>query len=125
VIWFLRGRWDGGPTLLSEFPDLVRWETNVRSIGHGESSEMSPQDAIAAASAATPASPTGVASGDPQGLEVGMSVTVSPDVDGGEQPVSGTIRHATSETIVVDRHDKDIGALSVHFPRFGYRVVVV
>ena len=23
VVWFVRGRWDGGPSMLSEFTDLV------------------------------------------------------------------------------------------------------
>lgn len=28
VIWFLRGRWSEGPSFISEFTDLVRWEDN-------------------------------------------------------------------------------------------------
>ncbi len=122
VVWFVRGRWDGGPSMLSEFPDLVRWEDNVRAIGHGTPTAMSPEEAIARARALEPATPTGVTENDPQGLSVGMSVTVSPDVDGGEQPVEGAVRYADAETIGIDRTTDDVGTVCVHFPRAGYRV---
>lgn len=47
VVWFLRGRWADGPSFLSEFIDLVRWEGNIRDLGHGTPSVMEPADAIA------------------------------------------------------------------------------
>ena len=125
VVWFLRGRWDGGPTMLSEFPELVRWEDNVRARGHGSSSAMSPQACIERANACDPVSPTGVAKNDPQGLAVGDSVSVSPDVDGGEQPVDGKVRFADTETIIVERSTEQVGTVCVHFPRSGYQVTVV
>lgn len=124
VIWFVRGRWAGGAAMLAEFPDLVRWETNVREIGHGTITDMSPEDAIARAAALEPAAGGGVAANDPQGLSRGMAVVISPDVDGGEQPVAGTVRYADAETIVVERSEAGIGNLCVHFPRAGYRVTV-
>ncbi|MFK5977846.1 MAG: hypothetical protein QM488_03040 [Rhizobiaceae bacterium] len=46
LIWFLRGRWDKGPTFLSEFAHLERWEENVTKIGHVAMVEMSPEEAI-------------------------------------------------------------------------------
>lgn len=49
VVWFLRGRWAGGPSFLSEFTHLGRWEENVRAIGHGTASSMPPDEAIARA----------------------------------------------------------------------------
>lgn len=122
VVWFIRGRWDGGPSMLSEFPDLVRWEDNVRAIGHGKPSGMSAKEAVARANGLEPVSETGVAPNDPQGLEVGMSVTVSPDVDGGEQPVNGKVRYADAETIGIERTADDVGTVCVHFPRAGYRI---
>jgi glutathione S-transferase len=122
VIWFVRGRWDGGPAFLSEFPNLVRWESNVHAIGHGTRSVLHPEEAIEIAKAAGPVSETGVAPNDPQGLEVGMPVRVSPDVDGGEQPVDGTVRSADAETIGLDRSTAQTGPVCVHFPRAGYRI---
>jgi glutathione S-transferase len=122
VVWFLRGRWADGPSFLSEFNDLVRWEGNVRDIGHGTSSEMDPQDAISRAKDLASTAETGVAPYDPQGLSVGQSVTVQPDVNGGEQPVMGKIRYADAETVVIERFADDVGTVCVHFPRSGYRI---
>lgn len=124
-IWFIRGRWSGGPSMLSEFPDLVRWEDNVRNLGHGTSQSMSPEAAIARAKSMEPATETGVAPNDPQMLEVGTSVTISPDLDGGEQPVDGKLRYADADTIGIDRASDDVGTVCVHFPRTGYRVTTI
>lgn len=124
VVWFLRGRWSGGPAFLSEFTNLTRWEANVDAIGHGTATDMAPEEAIARAKGLEPAAETGVAANDPQGLFVGQSVTVSPDVNGGEQPVAGTIRYADAERVVLDRETSDVGAVCVHFPRSGYRVEI-
>lgn len=123
-IWFIRGRWSGGAAMLSEFPDLVRWEDSVRAIGHGTSSVMSAEDAIARAKTNEPASAIGVAPNDPQDLEVGTLATVSPDLDGGEQPVEGKVRYADADTIAIVRTTDDVGTVCVHFPRAGYRVSI-
>ena len=122
VIWFLRGRWDQGPAFLSEFKNLLQWEDTVRDLGHGTQSDMSAADAIAIAAAASPAHAKGVAPGDPQGLAVGQSVVIKPDVNGGEQPVEGTIWAANAEEVTIHRLDADCGDLCVHFPRAGYRI---
>lgn len=124
TIWFIRGRWSGGPAMLSEFPDLVRWEDNVRAIGHGTSSAMDGAEAIARAKMLEPASDVGVAPHDPQDLQVGTAVTVTPDLDGGEQPVDGKVRYADADTISIERTSDAVGTVCVHFPRAGYRVTV-
>lgn len=122
VVWFLRGRWSGGPSFLSEFEQLLRWEDNIRAIGHGTSSIMDAGDAISCAHGAVSIAPTGVAAHEPQGLSVGQSVTIRPDVNGGEQPVVGTIRYADAQTVVIERSADDVGTVCVHFPRAGYRI---
>lgn len=123
VVWFLRDRWIQGPGFLSEFSQLERWENNVRDLGHGKMGEMSPIDAIKTAAQCEPMNLSGADKNDPQGLKKGMAVTVSPDIDGGEQPVSGTIVAANSMTISIYRTDDEAGNLHVHFPRAGYRIV--
>ena len=40
VVWFIRGRWNQGPTFLSEFENLLRWEKNIEAIGHGSMLEI-------------------------------------------------------------------------------------
>lgn len=125
VVWFLRGRWSDGPSFLSEFKNLVRWEDKVRDIGHGTSSPMRPEEAIKRAKDFEPIAEKGVAEHEPQGLKVGTSVTVNPDVNGGEQPVSGDIQFANAETVVIERHTEEVATVCVHFPRSGYRIDVV
>ena len=125
VVWFLRGRCIQGPALLSEFSDLERWEKNVKEIGHGNSSPMSPQDAIKRAGECEPIETSGIDEKDPQGFKQGMQVEISPDVDGGEQPVTGSVVAANSKTITIHRHDEEAGNLHVHFPRAGYKVNLI
>ncbi len=122
IVWFLRGRWGGGPAFLSEFAALERWEENVHALGHGEMGEMTPGRAIARAAEFDPVPASGEILNDPQGLTAGTEVTVAPDLDGGEQPVAGTLVAADAETITIAREDAEAGALHVHFPRRGYRV---
>ncbi len=122
AIWFIRGRWDRGPAFLSEFTEVERWEANIVEIGHGTMSEMTAEEAIARAKACEPMTSEATDPHDPQGLTSGMNVTVSPDLDGGEQPVDGTIVSATVDTVTIRRSEEDIGTVHVHFPRAGYRV---
>ena len=122
LVWFLRGRWQLGPSFLSEFPDLERWESNVANIGHGTVSDMSPEKAIEVAAQSEPDALAHQDDHDPQGLVAGASVVVSPDLDGGEQPVAGTLVSADAETIVVRRSEAVVGEINVHFPRMGYKI---
>ena len=122
LIWFLRGRWDNGPTFLSEFAHLEQWEKNVGKIGHGTMTAMSPEDAVIRARETEPTTISSTDELDPQGLKPGMRVTVSPDLDGGEQPVEGDVVVANCDTIAILRDEPDIGNICVHFPRAGYRV---
>lgn len=122
AVWFIRGRWSGGTAMLSEFSDLLRWEENVKALGHGTSHAMSGEEAIALAQANVPSSAIGVAPSEPQGLRVGMPVSVSPDLDGGEQPVAGNVRFADASTIAIERTSDEAGDVCVHFPRAGYCV---
>ena len=74
---------------MSEFPNLVRWEDAIRALGHGTTTSVSAEDAIARTKGLEPIAESGVAPKNPQGLTVGASVTVHPDVYGGEQTVKG------------------------------------
>lgn len=125
VVWFVRGRWAGGAALLSEFEALEAWETRVLERGHGSVSGLDPDDALAIAREAEPETQERSDPNDPQGLTTGMSVSVGPDVDGGEQDVTGTVQAISRETIAIMRNDDDLGAMCVHFPRVGYKVTVL
>lgn len=122
VAWFIHGRWEGGPPLIAQFPYLESWMDSVKSIGHGSPSDMSAAEALVVATSMDSTCPAEVAANDPQGLEVGQRVSVVPDVNGGEQAVSGTVRKADAESIAIDRVSDDAGNVCVHFPRIGYRI---
>lgn len=125
LVWFLRGRWDKGAAFLSEFPHLEKWEASIAKIGHGEFSDMVPEEAIEQAATSEPVERQSEDQRDPQGLVTGMRVTVSPDLDGGEQPVEGALAAISSQRLAIRRTDPELGNVNVHFPRIGYRVTVL
>ncbi len=122
LVWFVRGRWQGGPALLAEFSALEAWEQRVKAIGHGRPAPMTSVEALDAARAAEPATPEQGDPRDPQGLTPGQRVTVVTDLDSGETPVAGTVRLVSRDTIAILREDPRVGTVCVHFPRVGYRV---
>ncbi len=123
LVWFLRGRWIQGPDLLAEFALLEAWEERMRDLGHGRPVAASAAEALTAARQADPTAPQGTDPRDPQSLSVGQPVKISTAFDDGEAPVEGTLRFADRETVIIDREDPSLGALAVHFPRLGYRVI--
>ena len=122
LVWFIRGRWENGPEFLSQFPALTEWETRMRAIGHGEVRDMEAEAALDIAAAALPETEEAEDPYDPQGLEPGMTVSVVPDVDGGDPPVTGPIRAVGRETISILHENDRVGEVCIHFPRAGYRV---
>ncbi|MGI9352148.1 MAG: glutathione S-transferase family protein [Rhizobiaceae bacterium] len=126
MVWFMRGRWDRGERFLAEFEELTGWEARVRELGHGDMSELPPESAIEIATAAIPAEPPAFSNvDDPQGLEIGMRVVVSPDLDSGEQPVEGSIVFADTNRVTIHWNNNIAGDLHVHFPRAGYRIEIL
>lgn len=123
LTWFLRGRWADGPAFLSEFTQLEKWEARVAGIGHGNMTPLSAEEALEIAANATPEAIEQPPTPDPQGLEPGLDVAVSPDVDGGEEPVTGTLVALQSNQVTLQRSETALGKINVHFPRVGYRVV--
>lgn len=122
IVWFIKGRWEHGPAFLSEFKHLEKWIVSVEAIGHGNMTDMTPDEAIKIATDTEPMSLQHEDQHDPQGFEVGQRLVVSPDVNGGEQPVEGDLVFADCERVVVARTEPDVGAINVHFPRMGYKV---
>jgi hypothetical protein len=121
----LEERLEGGPRLLSEFPSLEAWERRVEAIGHGRPNDMTSGEALEIARAAETATPETADPNDPQGLAPGMMVAVVPEVDGGDPPVTGTVRLVDRETIAIVRDDPRVNTVCVHFPRIGYRVSAI
>ena len=124
-VWFIRGRWESGPEFLSQFAYLQEWEKKVAAIGHGESSELSSQQAIKIAKAAATQTEAQIDQNEPLGLTSGMKVSIKPAVDGGEQATAGRVHAVNAETISILREHEQVGEVCVHFPRVGYQVEVI
>lgn len=124
VVWFIRGRWNGGASFLSEFTYLEQWEESIRAIGHGTSSVLTGEEALAVALNSETTTERNVTENDPQGLVVGAKVSITPDMESGEESIVGVVRSATADTISIDHTNDKVGSVCVHFPRTGYRVAV-
>jgi len=125
LVSFVRGRWQGGPGLLSEFSALEAWEQRVKAIGHGTASAMTSGEAIQVARSSQPTTPEQGDPKDPQGLRPGQTVSVVADLDSGESLLVGRVRLVERDIIAILREDERVGTVCVHFPRVGYRVAAV
>ncbi len=122
LVWFIRGRWQPGADFLAQFPALEAWEKRVAAIGHGKPKDMTAAEALEIARASETATPEQADARDPQGIKPGMMISIVADVDGGEEPVRGTVRAVDRETIAIMHEEQRVGAVCIHFPRVGYRV---
>ena len=121
-IWYVRTNLAFADQLLAEFPRTQAWEKRVRSIGHGDFTEMTTGEALALATKARPQSPQFADPADPNGRKPGDQVAVAPD-DYGKIEVRGTIVSLSAQHIAIRRHDDKAGETVVHFPRAGFNVM--
>jgi hypothetical protein len=119
-VWFLRAI-PPAAAALAEFGRIRAWADRCAALGHGRRSEIEPAEALALARETKPASPAGVAEGEPNGLAAGDRVTVVPD-DYGFDPVAGELVAADVHEVAVRRSAPETGEVVVHFPRAGFRV---
>jgi glutathione S-transferase len=120
-VWFLKQNFGPAPAPLNGFPRLLAWAERVAAIGHGERSQMTPQEALAVAGAVTSIVSPVADSQDPVGRKPGQRVTVTPD-DTGRDPVLGELVTSDVHEIVIKRGDPVAGEVCVHFPRAGFVV---
>lgn len=123
IVWFVRGRWTGGPALLAQFPALQAWEQRVKALGHGSPAPMTSTEALDIALKSEPVTPEQNDPGDPLGLRPGLRIGVIPDLDSGEPAVHGTLRSIGRDHVAILRSDARVGEVCVHFPRLGYRII--
>uniref|UniRef100_A4XY84 Glutathione S-transferase-like protein n=1 Tax=Ectopseudomonas mendocina (strain ymp) TaxID=399739 RepID=A4XY84_ECTM1 len=119
-LWFLRGTPVTAP-LVDDYPEVSAWLARVLGFGHGSFSEMSSEQALAVAREATPAALPEEEFIEPNGFQVGQSVTIAA-VDYGVDPVQGELLFAGREELILRREDERAGVLHVHFPRLGFRI---
>jgi hypothetical protein len=97
------------------------WFRRITAIGHGKSSEMSPDQAIEAAKTNEPSEPDGwLPEAHDVGLERGDWVSVTPDDYG--NPVCGRLLAWTGEEIVIRHEDPSVAKVNLRFPRVGFDV---
>lgn len=121
TLWFARKNGGAEAEALLPFGPLEGWMGRVAAVGHGRREAMSADEALALARAAEPAPAGGVAADDPSGLGEGAWVAVK--ADDANDPVRGQLVAANPTEIVIRHEDGRIGAVHVHFPRFGYSAV--
>jgi glutathione S-transferase len=105
--------------LLAGLPRTQAWRARMAAIGHGKRSEMSPAEALQAASASTPVDPLPSDPNDTCGFAIGDEVTVSAD-DYGRDPIQGRLVAVTPTRVTLARECGEVDVVHVHFPRAGY-----
>lgn len=120
-IWYVDAN-EATRTLLAPFRRLGNWRERLQAIGHGESTELTREDALRIARE----SPDGSAAFDGPllmsgGLALGQPVRVHA-TDYGVDPIEGTLAHLSVFEIVLRRHDERAGEVLVHCPRNGFAI---
>jgi len=122
-IWLLRANC-GAETIDAQLqiaPEVTDWMARIAAIGHGRSTPMTPQEALARAARETPVDP-GLGDRDPSGIALGTTVSVTPD-DNARVPVTGQLVGADAQEIVLALDSAEAGRLHVHFPRAGFETL--
>ncbi len=125
IVWFLAGRWAGGPALMKRYPNIDQWRQRVYDLGSGRKTDLSPQQAIEIAKSTATQCKSEIATHEPQAFKAGQTLAIVADLDGGEEPVIGQLRAISSSRVSVDRVSGDADEVCVHFPRIGYRISAV
>jgi len=121
-IWFIRTVNPAGATVFDGFEKLNAWEARVKDIGHGSRTEMTTDEAIAIAKAASSITTEQADPYEPNGLKPGMTMQVMAD-DYGRDPIAGTLVSSSATEIAIRRTDDRVGEVVVHFPRAGFWVL--
>jgi glutathione S-transferase len=121
-VWYVRSNLSDADELLARTPLTLAWERRIQTIGHGQRTEMSSDEALDMAARAKPQTPILADPDDPNGRQPGDRVAVVPD-DYGKVEVRGEIVSLSARHIAIRRHDDRAGEIVVHFPRAGFVVI--
>jgi glutathione S-transferase len=123
-LWFTRTRTPVMAEILNLTPAVLEWMDRMAAIGHGPMEKFSASEAIALASASTPAPLRDDVFQDEHGIPLGSRVSISADMFGPES-TEGELIAATRMHYTLRRTDERAGTLHVHFPRIGYALKAV
>jgi glutathione S-transferase len=118
ALWFISARTDRLAHELAPYKRIADWMAKVRTFGHGTSTTIAAQDAIAEARAATP-EPARPSTPQPEDPKPGDRVRIRAD-DYGRDPVEGELVFIDDREVAIRRIDPAAGEVVVHFPRLGY-----
>ncbi len=107
-IWFIQ-RVTCLAQILQAAPQVLAWYARMQAFGHHQVSDLSAEEAIAIARAATPA-----------GSRSGRHLGITPS-DYAFDTVQGEVVIDELNHIAVLREDARAGKVAVHFPRIGFR----
>ncbi len=120
-LWFTRTQTSCMAGILEATPAVLAWMDRMAAIGHGASSTMTPQAAIALCAGTT--APADLLHGssfqDDHGIALGSQVVVTAESFGPEG-TQGELLAATRTHYTLRRDDERAGTVRVHFPRIGY-----
>ncbi|HEF4757817.1 TPA: glutathione S-transferase family protein [Pseudomonas putida] len=119
-LWFLKATPVTAP-YVDSYPAVSAWLARVLGFGHGASSEMTSEEALAVARNSTPAALPDEQFIEPNGFKAGQQVVIAA-TDYGVDPVAGELLFAGSEELILRREDERGGVVHVHFPRLGFRI---
>ena len=93
----------------------MRWFERIDAMGHGDVRPMDPDEALKIAKDGASATAENVDSKDPNELEAGTGVSITPD-DYGFDPVTGRVVVSTIHEIAIEREVPELGKIVNHFP---------
>lgn len=113
-LWFVRDLAES--SLVSGFPNVMAWMDRMQAFGHGRRSDITAEQALAAARAATPRAIAAEHRTDPL---IGRKVSIAP-ADYGQVPTTGMLVGATPHQWILAREEAGLGTLHLHFPKQGF-----
>ncbi|MGC6530701.1 MAG: glutathione S-transferase N-terminal domain-containing protein [Candidatus Puniceispirillaceae bacterium] len=122
LLWFINGRWDGGPAFLAPFKALLAINEKVEALGQGSATDITGEQALAIAKDATPTSPSGIFGHNPDNLAVGDQVVIRQYGQTADPDVTGTLRYLDATRVSLDLHHEAVGHVALHLPVLGYLI---
>ena len=120
LLWFIGGRWEGGPQFLTQFPRLMAIEEAVIQLGQGQDTEISGEEALAIAKEASPQSPVGINCFNEEGLSVGDKISIRQAGQTADPDVTGSLRYLDDTRVSLDIASAEAGDIALHLPVLGY-----
>jgi glutathione S-transferase len=118
-LWYLRSRTPSMAGILDAFPAVLAWMDRMATIGHGTSTRLGSDEALAIAAQSEPLPVAGQTFQDDHGIALGSRVSIAAESFGTET-TEGELVAATRMHYTLRRSDARAGTVHVHFPRIGY-----